>query len=158
MNLSKLMVIFLLALLSACSLTEPMPEDASSYKSSLPQELEKTDAKLILNDIWVLESILGEKAVLEEVIQRPQLEIQLRDMKLMGNDGCNGFFANIDYLDNEKILLGPIAGTRMFCHPMDVPDRFNQQLNNVKSYQLKGLKLRFFDSEGEELLQFQKID
>jgi heat shock protein HslJ len=144
---SKLMLIFLLALTTACSLIEP--SDANS---------KTTDAHLRLNDIWALESIQSEKLVLADGDRRPQLEIQLRDMRLMGNDGCNRFFASINYLDGKKITFGPIGGTRMFCHPMVLPDRFNQQLNQVSGYQLKNLILSFFDSEGKELLKFRKID
>jgi heat shock protein HslJ len=138
---------------------EQVPADASSNKYSLVKILEKTvDAKLRLNDIWALESIQGKKLELVDGIKRPQLEIQLRDMRLMGNDGCNGLFGSINYLDDNKITFGPIAGTRMFCHPMDISDRFNQQLNNVTGYTLKALKLRLLDSAGEELLLFRKVD
>lgn len=148
---SKLMVIFILALTSACSLTAVSETQNSEAQS-------QADAKLRLNDIWALEGIQGEKLVLADGDRRPQLEIQLRDMRLMGNDGCNGFFASINHLDDEKITFGPIGSTRMLCHPMVLPDRFNQQLNNVSGYVLNGLKLRLFNAEGEELLLFRKID
>ena len=138
---------------------DQIPADASSIKYSLINVLEKAvDAKLRLNDIWALESIQTESNVLADMMQRPQLEIQLRDMKLTGSDGCNRFFASIDYLDDDKITFGPIAGTRMFCEPMAVPDRFNQQLNNVTHYVLEDLTLRLFDSAEKELLSFRKVD
>jgi len=148
---SKLIVIFILALTSACTLTAVVENQSSANKN-------QTDAKLRLNDIWALESIQGEKLVLADGDRRPQLEIQLRDMRLMGNDGCNRLFASINYLDDEKITFGPIGGTRMFCHPMALPDNFNQQLNQVSGYTLKSLILSFFDAEGKELLKFRKID
>ncbi|MEH6448083.1 MAG: DUF4377 domain-containing protein [Oleispira sp.] len=138
---------------------EPLPADASAIKYTLLKVLEKTiDAKLRLNDIWALEGIQGGALTFVEGQQRPRLEIQLRDMRLMGNDGCNGLFSSINYLDDEKITFGPIGGTRMFCHPMDIPDRFNQQLSKVTSYAIEGLTLRLLDSAGEELLKFRKVD
>lgn len=138
---------------------EQVPEDASSIRYTLVKVLEKTiDARLGLNDIWALESIQGEMIVLAGDSQRPQLEIHLRDMKMMGNDGCNGFFASISALDSDVITFGPIAGTRKYCQQMNIPDSFNQQLNKVTAYQLKNLRLRFFDAKGEELLVFRKID
>ena len=138
---------------------EKVPADASSIKYSLIEILEKTvDIKLRLNDIWALESISGEEILLSEGMQRPQLEIHLRDSRLIGTDGCNSFFANIELVDGENITFGPVAGTRKFCQPMEIPNRFNQQLNKVITYKLKDLILRFFDAEGEELLAFRKID
>jgi heat shock protein HslJ len=148
MNLSKLILIASLALLSACS----------SVKHTLPEVVENAGAVLQLNDIWALESIQGEALLLSGDIKRPMLEINLRDMKVIGNDSCNGIFASIDDLDSERITFGPIAGTLMLCHPMEIAGRFKQQLNNVKTYQLKELKLHFFDEAGEELLTFRKVD
>ena len=157
MKLSMLIMILLLASISACSFKEPISEANASLEYT-PLNTTKSVVNRMLNDIWALERIQSDEVFLVDGIQRPRLEVQLHNMKLIGHDGCNGFFANINYIDNETITFGPIAGTRMFCHPMDIPDRFNQQLNRVKRYQLKDLKLHLFDAEGEELLQFQKID
>lgn len=138
---------------------EQVPADGSSIKYSLVKVLEKTaDARLRLNDIWALESIQGEILVLDSDSPRPQLEIHLRDMRVIGNDGCNDFFTGIEALNSEEITFGPIAGTRKYCRGMNIPDRFNQQLNKVTAYKLKDLRLHFLDSEGEELLVFRKID
>ena len=138
---------------------EQVPADASAIKYTLLNVLEKTiDVKLRLNDIWALEGIQGETITLVDGVQRPSLEIQLRDMRLMGNDGCNRLFSSINYLDDDKINFGPIGGTRMFCHPMDIPDRFNQQLSKITNYTLEGLTLRLLDSAGKELLVFRKVD
>jgi len=138
---------------------EQVPADASAIKYTLVSVLEKTiDAKLRLNDIWALEGIQSEAITLVDGVQRPRLEIQLRDMRLVGSDGCNRLFSSINYLDDDKITFGPIGGTRMFCHPMDIPDRFNQQLNKVTNYAIEGLTLRLLDSAGEELLKFRKVD
>lgn len=138
---------------------DQVPADASSIKYSLVSILEKAaDATLRLNDIWALERIQGELLSLEEGMVRPQLEIYLRDMKLMGNDGCNQFFGSIKTLSADSIAFGPIAGTRKFCQEMNLPDRFNLKMSQVSHYKINNLALHFFDLEGEEVLVFRKVD
>lgn len=135
--------------LSACALQN------SYYKHS---DLTHAERKVIASDIWLLEAIEGQKIVLTSDTERPRLEIQLADMRIMGTDGCNGYFASIDFIDEQKIQFGPIASTRKYCAEMAIPDHFNQQMNQVKIYQVENLKLRLFDGSGNELLLFQKSD
>lgn len=137
------------AVLSGCALNE------SQYKNSA---ITKTANKKILNDIWVLEAIQGETIALTSDTERPRLEIQLADMRIMGTDGCNGYFASIDFIDEQKIQFGPIASTRKYCAEMAIPDSFGQQMDLVKIYQIENLKLRLFDEAGHEILLFQKVD
>lgn len=137
------------SVLSGCALNE------SQYKNSA---LTKTANKKILNDIWVLEAIEGETITLTQDTERPRLEIQLAEMRMMGTDGCNGYFASIDYIDEQKIQFGPIASTRKYCAEMVIPDSYSQKMNAVEIYQIENLKLRLFDEAGHELLLFQKVD
>ena len=142
MNIYKVVTISLLALVSACSAIEPA----------------NREDLLRLHDIWALEKMQGELVSINQGLQRPQLEIHLRDMKIIGNDGCNNFSGSISSLDEEIISFGPVMGTRMFCQEMELPDGFNQQLNKVAAYKLDDLRLLFFDTAGEELLIFKKVD
>ena len=150
MKIYKLVTMSLLALITACSVIQSTDSGNQVEK--------KPDAKLRLNDIWALEKIQGKSISLVDGMQRPQLEIHLRDMKVIGNDGCNHFSGNISLLNESEITFGPVMGTRMFCQAMDGPDRFNQQLNKTAAYQLNDLRLHLLDSEGKELLLFRKID
>jgi heat shock protein HslJ len=76
----------------------------------------------------------------------------------MGVDGCNHFNGPIRQVDSTMLVFGPIAGTRKMCVHMQVPDRFNQLLNQVRSYQLRELKLFLYDEQQNELMSFQKTD
>lgn len=154
MNLFKMALLLLSAVLSACAST---PSNQASDALSVPRAGDDGQASWVLNDIWALESI-GKKPFVLETSQRPQLEIHLREMTLNGHDGCNHFFASIEFVDDQTISFGPIGSTRMYCQPMDLPDRFNQHFNRTASYALEGLTLRLLDAEGKELLQFRKID
>lgn len=137
------------AVLSGCALNE------SQYKNSA---IGKTENKKILNDIWVLEAIEGETITLTADTERPRLEIQLAEMRIMGTDGCNGYFASIDFIDEQQIQFGPIASTRRYCAEMAIPDSFSQKMNDVELYQIENLKLLLFDEAGHEILLFQKVD
>ena len=150
MKIYKLVTMSLLALITACSVIQSTDSGNQVEK--------KPDAKLRLNDIWALEKIQGKSISLVDGMQRPQLEIHLRDMKVIGNDGCNHFSGAITSLDDSEIIFGPMMGSRMFCQGMDMSNKFNSHINNVQSYLIKDLTLYFFDELGNELLSFRKID
>lgn len=135
--------------LSACALQD------SYYKNN---DLNRTAHKVMLNDIWLLEGIRGETITLTSDTERPRLEIQLANMRIVGTDGCNSYFASIHFVDEEKIQFGPIASTRRYCAEMAISDSFNLQMNQIKMYQVENLKLRLFNESGDEVLQFQKAD
>ena len=150
-------ILVLASFLSACSLYSSDSSENSKTDSDAIVEGEKSSANLRLHDIWALETIKGETVDFDS-IERPSLELNLTEMKVMGTDGCNNFFGGIERLDGKDISFGPIAGTRKYCTPMTVPDLFNKQINNVSTYEIEGLKLRFFDAAGDELLGLKKVD
>jgi len=135
------------------------PADGSSIKYTLVKVLEKKrDDKLRLHDIWVLETILGQELELKDDQKHPRIEINLKDMRVMGNDGCNNLFGDIKKIDAKNLVFGVLAGTRMACINMEIPDKFNPQMSHVKSYKIENLKLYLYDQDGDELLRFQKTD
>jgi len=139
--------------------SQQVPADGSSIRYTLIKVLEKQlDSKLRLHDIWALESIESKDLSLEGRQKRPQLEINLQKMNIVGNDGCNNFTGNIQNIDLEKITFGPIATTRKICPDMSVPNKFHQHINQVQAYSIKGLKLYLYDNQGNELFGFKKID
>ncbi|QSP93963.1 DUF4377 domain-containing protein [Marinobacter salinisoli] len=138
---------------------EQVPADASSIRYTLVRILDKEpDTKLRLNDLWVLESMGGIALALDDERQRPRMELDLAKMSVMGFDGCNNFRGAIERLDSSEIVFGPIAGTRKACVDMRISGQFNQSLNQVRGYTLKGTKLFLLDEAGGELLGFQKTD
>lgn len=139
--------------------SEHVPTNGASIKYSLIKVLEKhQDDTLRLNDIWALETISGKSLDLNNSQQRPVLEINLREMQILGNDGCNNFNGGIDRLTADNIMFSRITSTMMACFDMDISSKFHQNINNVQAYSLKDLKLYLFDSLGNELFVFKKID
>lgn len=139
--------------------SDRIPADASSIKYTLVKVLEKQlDHKIGLHDIWALESIQRKQIKLQDRQQRPQLEINLQKMKIMGNDGCNNFVGDIVNIDSENIVFSTVAATKKACFNMDIPNRFHQNIISVQTYSRKNLRLYLYDNQGNELFAFKKID
>lgn len=122
---------------------------------------QKANTKMNINDIWVATSIGGEAIEMNEDLgknQNPQIEIHIAEMRIMGTDGCNNFNGGITTFDDGIIEFGPIAGTRMMCADMTIPDQFNVVLSQAKKYKIENLLLTFFDDQNKELIVFKKID
>jgi len=139
-----------------------VPADASSIKYKMIELLEKKqDPVFVLHDIWVLESLENKPFQTQgnsDVLIAPSIEINLTEMKIMGNDGCNQFFGPVTKVEDEIIEFGNLAGTMKMCINMEIPDNFNKAMAQVKKYKRDGLKLYLLDGAGNELLQFKKVD
>ena len=137
-----------------------LPADASSIEYTLVEILEKRqDLKLRINDIWVAIEIKGEILPSEEDgFSLPQLEINVGEMRYMGNDACNNYNGGIIELDDQTIRFGIAAGTRMMCMDMKIPDLFNASLPEVLTWKIQENKLQLFDADGKEVMLLKKID
>lgn len=111
-----------------------------------------------LHDIWALSSIEGAAYTPEQSQKHPTLEIYVADRRVSGNDGCNGIFGAIEILTSTELKFGMLAGTKMMCRDMKVPDSFGQLLAAVRTYSTSELKLFLYDPSGKELLVFKKVD
>lgn len=137
-----------------------LPADASSIEYTLVEILEKRqDLKLRINDIWVAIEIKGEILPSEEDgFSLPQLEINVGEMRYMGNDACNSYNGGIIELDDQTIRFGIAAGTRMMCMDMKIPDLFNTSLPEVLTWEIQENKLQLFDADCKEVMLLKKID
>jgi heat shock protein HslJ len=139
-----------------------VPADGSSIKYTLVEVLEKKpDPVFELHDIWTLEAINGkmiQKPGGNASLINPSIEINLTEMKVMGNDGCNQFFGPIINAEEDNIEFGDMAVTMKMCMNMEIPDRFNEAMAKVKKYRRDGLKLFLLDESETELLRFKKVD
>ncbi|MDX8337905.1 META domain-containing protein [Draconibacterium sp. IB214405] len=115
-----------------------------------------TEAKVLLNDIWVAEIVDG--TLVADASTAPSLEINSSEMKAMGSDGCNNFTGKILNLTNSELTFGPLAGTRKMCPDMNIPDKFNKAISQVRSYKIASLKLSLLDEKGTVLVVMKKVD
>ncbi len=139
-----------------------IPADGSSIKYTLKGVLEKNpDPKFRIHDIWALEALDGvnfEKPKENDRMTHPTIEVNLSEMKLMGNDGCNNFFGAIKSIDDDMISFGPLGSTMKMCVNMEITAKFNNAFNKISKYKIENMKLSFFDETGNELLRFKKVD
>lgn len=159
MQLSKYkvqLIILAFVFLSGCGSMEMLSAFYQDDKVDEPLQ-EMPPINVSLNDIWALEAIQQQELMLND-LQRPVLEIHLKDSMLMGNDGCNGYFSSIKELDYQNIVLGTVGSTQKMCADMNIADSFHKNLHKIVSYKLHNLQLRFFDADGVELLLFRKVD
>ena len=90
-------------------------------------------------------------------IDIPRLEIVASEMKYTGSDGCNNFMGGLVVLDDEHLKFGIAAGTRKMCMEMKIPDQFNERLPLVNSYLIKKQVLYLLNADGEQVMQFSKV-
>jgi len=136
-----------------------VPADASSVVYELVEVLEKNiDTHLKLHDIWALVSIKGDEINPEDFNKHPQLEINLTEKRVMGNDGCNNLIGEIKQVNSHQLEFNKLAGTKMACQNMQLADKISNPLNQVQTYHLNKLELTLFNSDGTELLRYKKVD
>jgi heat shock protein HslJ len=119
------------------------------------KETEKIDV-MRLHDIWALESIEGEKIIIDETVRNlPVLEIYVEDKRVHGNTGCNVLNGSID-IDEDKISFSKMITTEMAC-PGELEQKFLSALEKVNRYKIEKLRLFLYDDDNE-LLTLRKID
>lgn len=107
-------------------------------------------------DIWAATHVNGE--VLDINSTRPNMEINLNTMKVMGKGMCNQYFGEIVQYTPSKIQFGPIAGTKMMCPEIEQENLFISLIQETNSFEIKSMTLYFYDSNKKEVLRFQKVD
>ncbi|UXX78773.1 DUF4377 domain-containing protein [Reichenbachiella carrageenanivorans] len=137
---------------------ENPPADGSSIRYQLVEVLSKEfDPKVRLHDLWVLEE-MGEMVLDVEEQQRPRLEINLYENKIMGFDGCNSYTGSIESVGEKELVFGQIANTRKMCVDMSLSNRFHALMSQVKSYALEEGQLVLKSEADHSLFSFQKTD
>lgn len=110
----------------------------------------------LLHDIWALESIEGEKIIVDETIKNlPMIEIYVKEERVHGNTSCNTINGKVE-IDKNQITFSDIITTEMAC-PGDIEQRFLSALQRANNYRIEKLKLYLYEDD-KELLSFQKID
>jgi heat shock protein HslJ len=77
--------------------------------------------------------------------------------QITGSAGCNRYFGGYT-LDGERIEVGPVANTEMFCVDpeglMEQEQAYLKALSDIDSYAINRESLTLFDAEGTRLLTF----
>ena len=142
--------------------TETLPADASSIRYTYIETIEKwMDERMKLHDIWALTSINKNKSLAVDFIKsqkHPTLELNIVEMKIFGNDGCNEMEGNILTVDENRLELTEISSSAISCPNMDIPTQYIEALAKVRRYNVEKLDLILYDNKNEEILRFKKVD
>lgn len=123
---------------------------------SFRKEKEGMTANQRLHDIWVVTAIDGKNFDRSQPAAR--VEINLTEMRVMGNDGCNEYQGKIEKATENALVFGNLAGTKKMCPSMEMSQRFNEAMKKVAGYRVNGLKLMLLNAVGEEVLALRKVD
>ena len=103
----------------------------------------------------------GKEAVVSVILGTELTAIFVDAGQLNGSAGCNNYTAAYE-LDGENISIGPAAVTRKFCNEpegiMEQETAYLAALENVKSYQIELDRLKFLDSDGLLVVEYQAVE
>ncbi|MCX7551631.1 META domain-containing protein [Xanthomarina sp. F2636L] len=110
-----------------------------------------------LHDIWVLESLNGEKMTKADFIKEfPTIEINSSENSFMGFAGCNRIHGNL-FFEKDLLRFTNIITTEMLCQPKNKEPEFLKALKNSVSYSIENNRLTLSNASGI-LIVFKKID
>jgi heat shock protein HslJ len=149
--------VFIILLISTATKTCNQENTEEKNRNEMQEKTTSIDPLNRLHDIWALTAIEGEDINKERFSAGvPTLEIFVEDKSIGGFSGCNNYFASIEYLDENKIVLGAIASSKKYCFEVD-ENIFFEQMNKVQRYHLEKMQLFLFEGD-ELLLTFKKVD
>jgi len=77
--------------------------------------------------------------------------------KVTGHAGCNRFFGPIAIAGDDKVKIGPLGATRMFCDgKMDLERSYLAALQGATTFSLEDGVLTLKGEGGEALARFKK--
>ena len=127
--------------------------DESSLKYTLIKELDKTiDNRLVLNGHWTLIKLHANP--INRMIKLPKMEIDLNEMRISGNGGCNNYSGTIKKLTFSNIIFGNLLSTKKACLSKNIEQKYLEALVAVKSYKTLHDKLLFYDINEKVVLTF----
>jgi len=95
---------------------------------------------------WILKTLNDKKIFIPESSREVHIEFKFADSKFNGYGGCNTFSGTYTNIKN-KLKLGPIARTEMYCEAMmDVENNFMSALAKTVIYKIRGNILELYDA------------
>lgn len=118
----------------------------------------KADMTLLLNDIWILEVLEGEKYTGSHGGKHPRLEINMAERRVHGTAHCNNFFGPVDNVDETHIQFKRLASTMMACPGLKDENRMMKAFELTRTWKIDNMRLTLSDENGKELMVLRKID
>ncbi len=136
---------------------EDPPADVSAIKWTLIEVVSKTLVGLPLEGtLWRLESHINTQGKSVGVLPDTEITAQFEAGEIGGSAGCNRYFGSYG-VEGDKLTIGPLASTEMYCYPDEVMDQeraYLAALGGAASFKVEGDRLEIADSAGRTVLVF----
>jgi heat shock protein HslJ len=109
-----------------------------------------------IHDLWALTEMNSKTLEISDT--RPNIEINLTTMKILGKGNCNNFSGNITNYSDSSIRFEQISSTKIMCTNHNQETLFFEALGKVVSYSNEKLTLTMYDSQQNPILRFHKVD
>ena len=110
-----------------------------------------------LQDIWLLETLNGQKVTSEDFAkQKPYLEIDAKNKTFNGYLGCNDCNGKL-FVENELLRFTDVVSTLKMCLPNNKEPEFLKALQSATTYKIENNRLVLLNPS-KELLVFKKVD
>jgi heat shock protein HslJ len=133
------------------------PADASAIRWTLIEVVSKTTVGAPLEGTpWRLDSYVNTQGESVGVMPDTEITAQFEAGEISGSAGCNRYFGSYD-VDGDKLTIGPLASTEMYCYPDEVMDQemaYLAALGDAASFNVEGDRLDLADSAGQTILVF----
>lgn len=109
----------------------------------------------LFNTYWRPVELGGQPVTLRAGTREPHLILDLKDSRVRGYSGCNGFGGSY-VLNGEKLGFRNIISTMMACLPIgDLEQRLFAALKNTASHVIRGEALELRGADGKVLGRFE---
>lgn len=126
--------------------------EGTETKLAMVEELSKErDPRFNINEIWVVIAIDGAPFDVPADAEAPFLEVNLRQHKILGTDGCNTYNGSIKSLTANSIELGEMISTQKACPNLDYPNKFLTAFQAADNYKVENGILIMSEGETERL-------
>lgn len=105
-----------------------------------------------LENKWVAVRISGNP--IDGKDNTPTMQINLKEMRISGNDGCNNYTGPINKASDAQLILGNLVSTKKMCPDMEVAQGFSRALAQTAAFKFDGDVLTLLTANGIEVLAF----
>ena len=135
-------------------LTQGNPSIVRIQLTAVSQGGAGVSGEALVGHVWLAEDI-GGRGVVDNVQSRISVSAA---GEMSGSGGCN-ILRGAAQIDGRSLAFGVIAATRKMCPPavMDQETKFLRALDLTREFGIDGPHLKFFDTNGSELVRFTRL-
>jgi copper homeostasis protein (lipoprotein) len=115
-------------------------------------------AYTILEKYWKLVELNGQSVIVDSTFARePHIIFKDSDNRVIGNGGCNSFFAQYEISGFDRLHIKAGGRTMMACPNLPIEDRFMQVLEMADSFIISGDELILHKARMAPLARFKTV-